>query len=133
MSDRPVFYERAMGAIQAAIKDVAAEIPELEGAAVVFLWRMPDQTSVPSAMIQGAAGGLRTPDQLIRLHRAVLQLTDNLVGMERVAVDAIAEMAAEFARRADHARTEPQAPGPRGGPDAPGEGRPDEGPHPHLP
>jgi hypothetical protein len=112
---RPTYLDKTFGGLQKALAALALEVPEIEGMAVVVLWRgLADQSSVPSTLIQGADAQLKSPDQLFRLHRAVLKLNEFCVAQEALAVNALLKLADDLARAArsdrDAPRTEPITP-----------------------
>ncbi len=70
--------QRVFEIFETATYSAVAAVPELEGVAIVALWRLPDQASIPSTLVVGARGPLTTPDQLARLSLATARLQQHL-------------------------------------------------------
>jgi hypothetical protein len=94
---RPTFDQRVFTALQRDIKAICADVPEVEGVALVVLWRLPDQRSVPSVLIQGATAEIAAPDQVLRMQEAALGLQRHLVDRGTMAVLHIRELAKNLA------------------------------------
>ncbi len=112
---RPLFHEQVTDRLRAAVQAAAAEVPELEAVAVVMLWKLPDQSSVPAVMVQGADGPLVNPDQFLRLHLATLRLEQYCVDHSAqgvVALRALASNLARTARQAHESQAKQEGPGP---------------------
>ncbi len=108
-SDRRLFHERAFDIIKRAVAEASILVPELEGVGVVVLWRGIDPiANVPSLMIQGGDGPLKSADQFLRLNILAARLGLHALDGSIQGVEALRALASELARkaRADHAATQ---------------------------
>ncbi len=124
MPDAPrTFVDRTFAKLKEAIAELGAAVPEVEGVGVVVLWRMNDQASIPSVMVQGVEGPLANPDQLLRMHLATLRLEQFCVDKNAESIVALRKLASDLAREARqaHAQAELQAATQGNHPDADGD------------
>lgn len=97
--DRGTFDERVFERLKGAVREAGLDAPELEGVAVVCLWRYRDQGPLPSKLLVGTDGPLARPDQLLRLSVLATELSRDILDKAVEGTLAIQEMADQMARR----------------------------------